>query len=102
MRQVFFISAFFVVCALYLSCAGYLGHPFLENGSEQENSHATEDELASCVCLSRWTSCRSSDARRFRSVPRSFSGFLLGSGNIFFVYLFAQVGVSPGLLFLQK
>jgi len=37
-----------------------------KNGSEQENSHATEDELASCVCLSRWTSCRSSDARRFR------------------------------------
>jgi hypothetical protein len=30
-----------------------------------------EDALAPRVCLSRWSSCRSSDARRFRSFPRS-------------------------------
>src|SRR2546425_13256845 len=37
---------------------------------------------------------RVAETRRFRSVPRTFPGFLLGPGNILFVFLFAQVGAS--------
>ncbi len=43
---------------------------------------------------------RGLETRRFRSVPRSFPGFLLDPGNILFVFLFAQVWTSPRLLFL--
>jgi len=44
---------------------------------------------------------RGTETRRFRSVPRSFPGFLLGPGTILFVVLFAQAGAWPRLLFRE-
>jgi hypothetical protein len=39
----------------------------LEQATDNEKAvKLSEDELADRVCLSRWASCRSSDARRFR------------------------------------
>jgi hypothetical protein len=52
-------------------CDGYGDHPFLKTIQMKKTTRRSENELVDRVCLSRWSSCRSSDARRFRSVPRS-------------------------------
>jgi hypothetical protein len=52
-------------------CAGYVDHPFLKTIQMKKTTMRSENELLDRVCLSRWSSCRSSDARRFRQIPFS-------------------------------
>ena len=45
---------------------GYLDHPFLKTIHQKKIARRSDDELTDRVCLSRWASWGSSDARRFR------------------------------------
>jgi hypothetical protein len=75
-------------------CAGYLDHPFLKNADYKKATRCSENKLADRVCLSRWASCGSSDARRFRcrwkistkSLP-TFVGSPLDSSSVFWSLL---------------